>query len=41
MCIRDSIKADNLEYDKSRNTFKAKQNAEINDYEKDTKIYAE
>ena len=35
------IKADNLEYDKSRNTFKAKQNAEINDYEKDTKIYAE
>ena len=35
------IKADNLEYDKSLNTFKAKQNAEINDYEKDTKIYAE
>ena len=35
------IKADNLEYDKSRNFFKAKQNAEINDYEKDTKIYAE
>jgi LPS-assembly protein len=35
------IKADNLEYDKNRNFFKAKQNAEINDYEKDTKIYAE
>ena len=52
MCIRDSgnskvveennnISANELEYDKNLNTFKAKKNAEIHDYSKDTKIYAD
>ena len=36
-----NIKANDLEYDKSRNTFKAKTNALIHDFEKDTKIFAD
>ena len=37
----NSISANELEYDKNLNTFKAKKNAEIHDYSKDTKIYAD
>ena len=35
------ISANELEYDKNLNTFKAKKNAEIHDYRKDTKIFAD
>ena len=37
----NNISANELEYDKNLNTFKAKKNAEIHDYSKDTKIYAD
>jgi len=37
----NNISANELEYDKNLNTFKAKKNAEIHDYNKDTKIYAD
>ena len=37
----NNISANELEYDKNLNTFKAKKNAEIHDYRKDTKIYAD
>ena len=37
----NNIRANELEYDKNLNTFKAKKNAEIHDYSKDTKIYAD
>ena len=37
----NNISANELEYDKNLNTFKAKKNAEIHDYSKDTKIYAQ
>jgi LPS-assembly protein len=37
----NSISANELEYDKNLNTFKAKKNAEIHDYGTDTKIYAD
>ena len=37
----NNISANEIEYDKSLNTFKAKKNAEIHDYSKDTKIYAD
>ena len=37
----NSISANELEYDKKLNTFKANKNAEIHDYSKDTKIYAD
>ena len=37
----NSISANELEYDKNLNTFKAKKNAEIHDHSKDTKIYAD
>ena len=36
-----NISANELEYDKNLNTFKAKKNAEIHDFSKDTKIYAD
>ena len=36
----NNIRADELEYDKNLNTFKAIKNAEIHDFDKDTKIYA-
>jgi LPS-assembly protein len=36
-----NLSANELEYDKNLNTFKAKKNAEIHDYSKDTKIYAD
>jgi LPS-assembly protein len=36
-----NISANELEYYKNLNTFKAKKNAEIHDYSKDTKIYAD
>jgi LPS-assembly protein len=36
-----NLSANDLEYDKNLNTFKAKKNAEIHDYSKDTKIYAD
>ena len=37
----NNISANELEYDKNLNTFKAKKNAEIHDYSKDTKIFAD
>jgi LPS-assembly protein len=37
----NTIKAYNLEYDKSKNTFEAKKNAVVTDFEKDTTIYAD
>ena len=37
----NNLSANELEYDKNLNTFKAKKNAEIHDYSKDTKIYAD
>ena len=37
----NTISANELEYDKNLNTFKAKKNAEIHDYGTDTKIYAD
>jgi LPS-assembly protein len=37
----NNISANELEYDKNLNTFKAKKNAEIHDYIKDTKIFAD
>ena len=37
----NSISANELEYDKNLNTFKAKKNAEIHDRSKDTKIFAD
>ena len=37
----NDISANELEYDKNLNTFKAKKNAEIQDNSKDTKIYAD
>ena len=37
----NNIRANELEYDKNLNTFKAKKNAEIHDFDKDTKIYAD
>jgi LPS-assembly protein len=37
----NNISANELEYDKNLNTFKAKKNAEIHDHSKDTKIYAD
>jgi LPS-assembly protein len=37
----NSISANELEYDKNLNTFKANKNAEIHDYGKDTKIFAD
>ena len=37
----NSISANELEYDKNLNIFKAKKNAEIHDYSKDAKIYAD
>jgi LPS-assembly protein len=37
----NNISANELEYDKNLNTFKAKKNAEIHDFDKDTKIYAD
>ena len=37
----NNIRANELEYDKNLNTFKAKKNAEIHDYSKDAKIYAD
>ena len=36
----NNIRSDELEYDKNLNTFKAIKNAEIHDFDKDTKIYA-
>jgi LPS-assembly protein len=36
-----NIRANELKYDKNLNTFKAKKNAEIHDFDKDTKIYAD
>ena len=36
-----TIKASNLEYDKFKNIFEAKKNAVVNDFEKDTTIYAD
>jgi LPS-assembly protein len=36
----NNIRANKLEYDKNLNTFKAIKNAEIHDFDKDTKIYA-
>ena len=36
----NNIIANELEYNKNLNTFKAKKNAEIHDFDKDTKIYA-
>jgi len=36
----NNIRANELEYDKNLNTFKAIKNAEIHDFDKDTKIYA-
>ena len=36
----NNIRANELEYDKNLNTFNAKKNAEIHDFDKDTKIYA-
>ena len=37
----NNISANEIEYDKNLNTFKAKKNAKIHDYSKDTKIYAD
>ena len=37
----NNISANELEYDKNLNTFKAKKNAEIHDHGKDTKIYSD
>ena len=37
----NNISANELEYDKNLNTFKAEKNAEIDDYSKDTKIFAD
>ena len=37
----NNISANELEYDKNLNTFKAEKNAEIDDYGKDTKIFAD
>ena len=37
----NNISANELEYDKNLNIFKAKKNAEIHNYSKDTKIYAD
>ena len=37
----NNISANELEYDKNLNTFKAKKSAEIHDYSKDTKIFAD
>jgi LPS-assembly protein len=37
----NNISANELEYDKNLNIFKAKKNAEIQDYSKDTKIFAD
>src|SRR6056300_1706822 len=37
----NTIKAYNLEYDKSKNTFEAKKNAVVTDFEKDTTIKAD
>jgi LPS-assembly protein len=39
--FNNTIKAYNLEYDKSKNTFEAKKNAVVTDFEKDTTIYAD
>ena len=38
---KNTITASNLEYDKIKSIFKAKENAVINDFEKDTIIYAD